>query len=83
MKYFLASLIVFSLLGGCSTVAKKTVEVKVPVPIVSPCDSKVPKPGMCVPKNDSRVEWLRCTLMDHERLKAYASELEATLKACQ
>ena len=68
-------------LSGCAT-TPETVEVKVPVPVTVSCP-QVPKPGMCVPKNDSRVEWLRCALIDRELIKAYVLELEQTLEACK
>ena len=75
-------LIVLSIvLSGCATQTEVR-EVKVPVPVTVSCPD-VAKPVMVKPKDDSRVEWLRAELVNNERLKAYASELEATLKACQ
>lgn len=70
------------LLAGCSSIPEKTVDVKVPVAVYIPCKAEVTKPELCQPKDTTRPEWLRCELANHERLKAYASELEAVLKAC-
>lgn len=66
---------------GCAT-QPEVREVKVPVPVTVSCPS-VPKPGMVVPKDDSRVEWLRARLINDERLTAYVKELEQTLEACK
>lgn len=79
-KLCLASLI---LLAGCSFVPEKTIPVNIPVPVVVSCKADVAKPELCQQKDDSRQEWLRCELVNHERLKSYAAELEAVLKACQ
>jgi len=68
---------------GCSAIPEKPIHVNIPVPVVVPCKAEVAKPELCQPKDDSRPEWLRCELVNHERMKAYAAELEAVLKACQ
>ena len=79
LPYFLIALSI----TGCSAIPEKTIPVNIPVPVVVPCKADVAKPELCQPKDDSRQEWLRCELVNQERLKAYAAELEAVLKACQ
>jgi hypothetical protein len=70
-------------LSSCQTMPENTVEVKVPIPVYTPCPiTPVPKPSMCVPKNDTRQEWLRCELVNHIALKQYTRELEAQLAIC-
>jgi len=64
-------------LAGCA--ATETVHVPVPVP----CIDKVPaRPEACVQRDASRPEWLRCALVERERLLGYVGELEAVLGAC-
>lgn len=66
-------------LAGCAAV--EPVTVRVPVP--APCVDRMPsKPETCQPRDDSRTEWLRCALVERERLLGYAGELEAVLEAC-
>ena len=79
MKYFLASLIV---LTGCTSIPSEVQTVNIPVPVLTPCVTNIPKPSMAEPKNNSRVEWLRSYMINNERLMAYLKELEATLQAC-
>lgn len=74
------SALLLMLLAGCATPQKNEV-VQVPVPV--PCNVTLPdRPVWCVPKDDSRVEWLRCVLVDLPSWQQYARELEATLTAC-
>ena len=76
-----ALLVIF--LTGCASVPEKTVEVKIPIPVYTPCPiTPVPKPGMCVPKNDTRPEVLRCWLVEREQNKTYIRELETQLAIC-
>lgn len=72
----------FCCITGCTTLPEKTVEVKIPIAVTVPCKTDIPKPGICLPKNDSRVEWLRCQLVDRERNQAYIKQLEAALAVC-
>lgn len=66
-------------LSGCATTEPVTVRVPVPVP----CVDRMPvKPEQCAARDDSRAEWLRCALVERERLLGYAGELEAVLEAC-
>ena len=66
-------------LAGCAATDPATVRVPVPVP----CVDKVPtRPEACQPRDDSRPEWLRCALVERERLLGYVGELEAVLEAC-
>ena len=74
------SALLLMLLAGCAT-PPKTEVVQVPVPV--PCKVDMPdRPTMCVPKDDSRVEWLRCVLVDLPSWQQYARELEAALVGC-
>ena len=71
------------LLTGCQTLPEKTVEVKIPVPVYTPCPVTMPaKPAECSPKDTSRPEVLRCWLIEREQNKAYIRELEAMLAIC-
>lgn len=64
------------LLAGCATDPTH-----IPVPV--PCVAALPvKPETCKPKDDSRQEYLRCVLVDCERTRGYALELEAALTGC-
>lgn len=65
-----------SLLCGCATT---TVRVPVPVPCIS---DRPAKPAGCSPSDDSRVEYLRCALVERESLRGYVGELEAVVDAC-
>ena len=76
-----ALLVIF--LTGCASVPEKTVEVSIPIPVYTPCPiTPVPKPVMCVPKNDTRPEVLRCWLVEREQNKTYIRELETQLAIC-
>lgn len=71
------------LLTGCTTLPEKVVEVKIPIPIYTPCPVTIPaKPPVCTPKEDTRPEILRCMLVEREQLRAYSMELEAQLRVC-
>ena len=72
---WLISIAAGSLLAGCAT----TVRVPVPVPCVS---DRPTRPAVCSPADDSRVEYLRCALVERESLRGYVGELEAVLDAC-
>lgn len=66
-------------LVGCA--ATDPVTVRVPVPV--PCIDRMPtRPDACQLRDDSRPEWLRCALVERERLLGYVGELEAVLEAC-
>lgn len=66
-------------LVGCA--ATDPVTVRVPVPV--PCVDRMPdKPEQCQLRDDSRPEWLRCALVERERLLGYVEQLEAVLEAC-
>lgn len=66
-----------SSLSGCAT--PRTTE----IPIAVPCAAAVPvRPSMCAASQESRVEWLRCALIDRERLLAHSEELRAILVGC-
>jgi hypothetical protein len=75
---FALSLILLGSLAGCAT-TPTTVSVPVPVPCVS---ERPARPEPCVPADGSRVEWLRCALVEREILRGYVAELEAVLGAC-
>ena len=78
MKILSILLIATALLSGCSSVP--VTEVKVPVMVK--CDVEVPQPfELCVPKDQSRFEFTKCTFVDDMNRKAYVKQLEA-LKAC-
>lgn len=67
-----------SLLAACSSTPQR---VEVPVPV--PCRITMPTPpAPCIPRDQSRAEWLRCRLADCEARAGYQAELEALLKAC-
>lgn len=78
-KLLLTSLM---LLAGCASNPAEIVEVKVPIPVTVSCPS-VPKPSTIMPKDSTRVEWLRAHLINNEHLTAYVKELEQTLEACK
>lgn len=66
-------------LAGCA--ATEPVTVRVPAPV--PCVDRMPaRPDACQPRDASRPEWLRCALVERERLLGYVGELEAVLEAC-
>ena len=70
-------------LHGCASVPEKMVEVKIPVPVYTPCPVTMPaKPAACTPKDESRPEWLRCALVEREQNRAYILEMEAQLRVC-
>ena len=70
------------LLTGCAALPEKIVEVKIPIATFVPCKPNIPKPGICLPKDDTRVSWLQCALVDRERNQAYIKQLEAALAVC-
>lgn len=81
MKHTLYAICI--LLTGCAATPEKVVEVKIPVPVITPCPAKIPpKPAQCVPKDDTRPAWLQCRLINYILLEQYALELEAQLKVC-
>lgn len=69
-------------LASCGTLQQNN-PILVEVPIATPCQVEMPsKPISCVAKNESRAEWLRCTLADMQANKGYAAQIESMLKAC-
>lgn len=81
-RIWLSGILLAVSITGCSTPGGSTVEVQVPVPVYVRCGAKIPpKPEQCVYQED-RVAWLRCALIERERLKAYAADLAAQLRAC-
>lgn len=75
-----ALLLILPALAACDTLPK--VE-RVEIPIPTPCKVTMPTPPvLCIPRDTTRAEWLRCALSDAEASKGYQRELEAALKAC-
>lgn len=82
-RIILPILCIICTLPGCATQPAEIREVKIPVPVVVNCETTVAKPETVQPQDNSRVEWLRAYMINHERLTAYVKELEATLEACK
>jgi len=75
----------FLFLIGCSSqLIKEPVPVKIPIPIQ--CEVKSPtKPifiARSLPKEASRVVWLKAKITDSENLGSYSLKLETALSAC-
>jgi hypothetical protein len=75
------------ILAGCSSVAPlppaPPEPVQVLVPVAVPCVDKLPdQPKKCTVRDNTRVERLRCILVDKIWGDAYIAELEALLAAC-
>lgn len=68
---------------ACTTAPEKTVTVQVPVSVPIPCQATFERPEVCKPKDDSRVEALRCFLADRITFMAYSQELEGKIQACR
>lgn len=77
------SYLLLILLTGCAAIPEKVQTVNIPVPVYVQCKTDITPPELCIPADDSRVEWLRCELANAEINRAYVKQLEAVLAACR
>lgn len=73
------------ILTACAPAPTRPEPAVVQVPVAAPClraQDMPDRPQACVPRDDSRPEWLRCKLSDCARKDGYIGQLEAVLSGC-